>query len=177
MTPLTICILFASLNSLNLGYDVGTSSGLQVLLRSDPLLHLNDSEMELYLGLLNFSSLIGCIIQPAISDKFGRLKVFVLSSFLFMSGLIAQVLASSYSSLVLGRVLVGVGVGVGLSIDPVYISECSPKESRGTKVRKVYSRKKQERKSKSQRNPFAPPPPPPPRTPGGGVHHHGRPHG
>ena len=134
MSSLKAAIVFASLNSVNLGYDVGTSSGLQVLLREESKFNLDDNKMEMYLALLNFASLLGCVIQPLVSSRYGRLKVFVLSSLLFISGVITQVLAGGYGALIAGRVMLGVGVGVGLSIDPVYISECSPKESRGTKV-------------------------------------------
>jgi len=61
LTPLQISIYFASLNSVNLGYDVGVSSGLNVMLRED--MNLSDSQMEVYLGLLNFASLAGCALR------------------------------------------------------------------------------------------------------------------
>jgi len=60
--------------------------------------------------------------------------VFVLSSVLFIIGLSVQVFAFNYLALIIGRLLVGVGVGVGLSIDPVYIAEVCPAETRGANV-------------------------------------------
>eukprot|EP00520_Triparma_pacifica_P006830 CAMPEP_0118661870 /NCGR_PEP_ID=MMETSP0785-20121206/16519_1 /TAXON_ID=91992 /ORGANISM="Bolidomonas pacifica, Strain CCMP 1866" /LENGTH=450 /DNA_ID=CAMNT_0006555357 /DNA_START=151 /DNA_END=1500 /DNA_ORIENTATION=+ len=132
---LTYVIIFASINSINLGYDVGSSSGLQVMLQSPSTKPtLDQQQMEIYLGLLNFSSLIGCLIQPSLSVKYGRRKVFLLSSLLFLTGLTLQSISQSLPPLIIGRTLVGIGVGVGLSIDPVYIAECCPKGERGEMV-------------------------------------------
>ena len=56
---------------------------------------------------------------------------FVISSTLFVLGLAISASATTFTTIMIGRVLVGLGVGIGFVASPNYLSEISPKEYRG----------------------------------------------
>ena len=60
--------------------------------------------------------------------------VSITGALLFLFGNIVQHRARHYAAFVLGRVLVGFGEGTALMCDPLYVTEISPKETRGLLV-------------------------------------------
>jgi SP family myo-inositol transporter-like MFS transporter 13 len=58
----------------------------------------------------------------------------MLADVLFTIGAILMATAKSIPLLILGRLIVGLGVGAASLVVPVYLSEVSPVEVRGTVV-------------------------------------------
>ena len=58
----------------------------------------------------------------------------MLADVLFTIGAILMATAESIPLLILGRLIVGLGVGAASLVVPVYLSEVSPVEVRGTVV-------------------------------------------
>jgi len=81
--------------------------------------------------MLNFVSVIGAIIAGVLSDRFGRTKTMFITALLFLIGGIVLILSQNFTMIIIGRIITGLSVGVGLAVDPLYISEISPKEIRG----------------------------------------------
>ncbi|XP_076192062.1 solute carrier family 2, facilitated glucose transporter member 9 isoform X2 [Aptenodytes patagonicus] len=79
--------------------------------------------------------LVGAIIVTPIVKFFGRKctlllnNVFAVTAALLMS---LSFLAGSFEMLILGRIIMGVDAGISLSALPMYLSEISPKEIRGS---------------------------------------------
>ncbi|KAM9236606.1 solute carrier family 2, facilitated glucose transporter member 9 isoform 1-T1 [Leptosomus discolor] len=79
--------------------------------------------------------LVGAIIVTPIVKFFGRKctlllnNVFAVTAALLMS---LSLLAGSFEMLILGRIIMGVDAGISLSALPMYLSEISPKEIRGS---------------------------------------------
>uniref|UniRef100_A0A8C5NTP1 Solute carrier family 2, facilitated glucose transporter member 5 n=1 Tax=Junco hyemalis TaxID=40217 RepID=A0A8C5NTP1_JUNHY len=79
--------------------------------------------------------LVGAIIVTPIVKFFGRKctlvlnNVFAVAAALLMS---LSLLAGSFEMLILGRIIMGVDAGISLSALPMYLSEISPKEIRGS---------------------------------------------
>lgn len=119
----------AAVNSCNLGYDIGVSTNVGPLLKST--MNLSDSQLELFVGSINFWSMFGAISAQYFSDMYGRRRTFVVAAVSFIAGCVVMALAPTYSILMAGRAFVGLGVGVGLAIDPLYIAEISPAKYRG----------------------------------------------
>lgn len=124
--------LCAALNSCNLGYDIGVSTGAGRLIQTD--LGLTRGEREIFTGSMNFWAIFGALGAHYISDKLGRRLTFAVAAFGFISGILISVISSSYSLLLVGRALIGLGEGVGLAIDPLYIAEVTPARYRGELV-------------------------------------------
>ena len=130
LTPfVAACAAFASLNSANLGYDIGVSGGAFFIAKDE--LALSEVETEFIIGSLNVMAVFGAMVSRAISDTYGRTKTLAIASAFFFAGSLVLAAASSFGMLLLGRMMLGLGVGAGLSIDPLYISEISPPAHRG----------------------------------------------
>ena len=119
----------ASLNSCNLGYDIGVNTGAGPLLQSS--LSLSNFQLEIFFGSLNLFAMIGALSSHYINDKFGRCKSFIVAAIIFIVGSVIQSTAVNYEMLMVGRAFVGLGVGFGLAVDPIYISEISQASHRG----------------------------------------------
>ena len=127
-----IFALCAALNSCNLGYDIGVTTNVGPLVEEH--FGLSDSERELFVGSLNFWSIIGSFFAHWICDKYGRRRSFIFAAISFIVGVILMAIAGSYTMLMVGRFFVGLGVGFGLAIDPLYIAEVTPASHRGELV-------------------------------------------
>jgi len=83
-------------------------------------------------------AILGCIIGATIAgyvaDKIGRKKALIITAFLFAISAIGCLMAPDFTLLVIARIIGGVGVGAASMLSPLYISEISPAEKRGSLV-------------------------------------------
>ncbi|AEF41242.1 sugar porter family MFS transporter [Hoyosella subflava] len=90
---------------------------------------------SLVLGFSVASALIGCAIGAwnagRIADRYGRIRVMLIASSLFVISALGCGLAFSLYDLVLWRVVGGLGVGAASVIAPAYIAEIAPARLRG----------------------------------------------
>ncbi|KAL6844198.1 hypothetical protein ACP4OV_025871 [Aristida adscensionis] len=124
------CSVFASLNHVLLGYDIGVMSGCIIFIEKD--LHITEVQQELLVGCLTFISLLGCLAAGRTSDAIGRKWTIGLAAAVFQTGAAIMTFAPSFALLMSGRLLAGVGIGFGVMVAPVYISEISPATLRGS---------------------------------------------
>lgn len=124
------CAVFASLNSVLLGYDVGVMSGAILFIQED--LKITEVQEEILVGSLSVVSLFGSLAGGRASDALGRKWTMGLAAIIFQAGAAIMTLAPSFQVLMLGRLLAGVGIGFGVMIAPVYIAEISPSIARGS---------------------------------------------
>ncbi len=129
---LYVVAIVASLGGLLSGFDTGVISGA--------LLYINETwNLSDYLqGILVSSVLIGAVIGAAtngiLADIFGRKKIIIATALIFIAGSILCGLAPNIYVLILSRILVGLAVGIVNFVVPLYLSEVSPKQLRGTLV-------------------------------------------
>ncbi|KAH8553760.1 sugar transporter [Umbelopsis sp. PMI_123] len=96
-----------------------------------PCIPMSDSTFSLVVSMLNVGGLLGAIIAPRFSDRFGRrLTLFGNTAFLLL-GSLSMGLASNLYVLLWGRFLAGVGSGIITVICSTYIAECVPDDLRG----------------------------------------------
>ena len=69
-----------------------------------------------------------------LSDFLGRKKTMIISALLFSISAIGCALCADFSQLVIFRIIGGLGIGIVSIVSPIYISEVSPAEVRGTMV-------------------------------------------
>ena len=119
---LYVVAVVASLGGLLSGYDTGVISGA--------LLFINESWdlADTTQGILVSSVLIGAVIGAAtngiLADMFGRKKIIMATA----------VIAPNIYVLIASRIFVGFAVGIVNFVVPLYLSEISPKQLRGTLV-------------------------------------------
>jgi len=81
-----------------------------------------------------FGAFVGALIAGPISDKIGRRSTILVSDVLFAAGSVLMSVSPSIKILMGGRLIVGLAIGICSMVVPVYLSEISPKEVRGTIV-------------------------------------------
>ena len=129
---LYIIAIVASLGGLLSGDDTGVISGA--------LLFINETWVlpDTLQGFLVSSVLIGAVIGAAtngiLADIFGRKKIIMATAVIFILGSILCAFAPNVYVLILSRIFVGFAVGIVNFVVPLYLSEVSPKNLRGTLV-------------------------------------------
>ncbi|KAK1288059.1 Polyol transporter 5 [Acorus calamus] len=104
-------------------------SGAAMYIQDD--LHVSDNQIEILIGILSVSSLIGSALAGRTSDAIGRRYTIVLSAIIFFIGALVMGFSQNYAVLMVGRFITGIGVGYALMVAPVYTAEVSPASSRG----------------------------------------------
>ena len=89
-------------------------------------------------GWANSCALLGCLlgslISGALSDKFGRKKLLILSAILFAVSSLLTGWAYSFNAFVFWRIAGGVAIGAASNLSPMYIAEVAPAKMRGRLV-------------------------------------------
>lgn len=124
--------MIGALGGLLFGYDTAVISGAIGFLETKFSLDVNQK------GFAVSSAIFGCILGVAVSgnlaDKVGRKNSLLLTALLFLISAIASAIAYSYIFFVVARIIGGIGVGAASMLSPLYISEISPANKRGTLV-------------------------------------------
>ena len=129
---LYVVAIVASLGGLLSGYDTGVISGA--------LLFINETWIlpDTLQGFLVSSVLIGAVLGAAtngvLADIFGRKKIIMATAVIFILGSVMCALAPNVYVLIISRIFVGFAVGIVNFVVPLYLSEISPKNLRGTLV-------------------------------------------
>lgn len=123
----------AALGGLLFGYDWVVIGGAKPFYET--YFQLNS---QASIGWANSCALIGClagsIVSGAVSDRFGRKKLLILSALLFELSSVLTGWAWSFASFVAWRMIGGVAIGIASNVSPMYIAEVSPAVWRGRLV-------------------------------------------
>ena len=129
---LIVICLVAALGGLLFGFDTAVISGTVGFFQKEFLLSAAGT------GWVASSALVGCffgaLMAGAMSDRFGRKKVLLLSAVFFTISAIWCGLARTATELVLARLVGGLGIGIASLVSPLYIAEISPPLIRGMLV-------------------------------------------
>ncbi len=122
----------AAFGGLLFGYDTAVIAGaigyLEVQFELSPMLT----------GWAASSAIWGCVFGAlfagALSDKYGRKKVLLLSGLLFTLSALGSAVPDNLTQFVMARFIGGLGVGSASMLSPLYISEIAPAKIRGILV-------------------------------------------
>jgi SP family sugar:H+ symporter-like MFS transporter len=119
----------AALGGFLFGFDSSVINGAVDSIQSE--FALTDSMT----GFTVASALLGCAVGAwfagTIANRFGRIRVMVISAILFFVSAIASGLAFNVQDLILWRMVGGLAVGAASVIAPAYIAEVAPATFRG----------------------------------------------
>jgi SP family arabinose:H+ symporter-like MFS transporter len=122
----------AALGGLLFGFDTAVISGAVPFLKT--YFNLDD----IALGWAVSSLLVGCIFGVIVSGKpadvLGRRKTLIIGSLLFLISALGSALSSQLYVFIIFRFIGGIAVGTASMLSPMYISEISPAEKRGSLV-------------------------------------------
>ncbi|KAB8232422.1 general substrate transporter [Aspergillus alliaceus] len=124
----------ASLGGFSMGYDMGVISIINVMDEFHKVYPRTETAFGkgLMTGMLLLGAFVGCIFMSHLSDRISRKWALTAMVVVFDIGAIIQTAATNYDMLVAGRFIGGVGVGTLAMGAPLYISEISPPNMRGT---------------------------------------------
>jgi sugar porter (SP) family MFS transporter len=131
--------LLASMGGFSYGYDQGVISLILVMPQFRTQYPQVDAAARHYgfntgfmTGMLLLGGFLGCLCYPYVADKLSRKWALSIAVAFFDVGAIIQTAAPDYGTLVAGRAIGGIGVGTLAMGAPLYISEISPPEMRGS---------------------------------------------
>ncbi|KAM0415712.1 hypothetical protein ACHAPT_013328 [Fusarium lateritium] len=134
-----LCAAFSALGGLLFGYDQGVISVTLVMDHFlDRFPEVSDDapgagfKKGLMTAMITLGAFIGAINQGWIADWISRKRSITVSVVVFTIGSALQTSAVNYAMLVVGRFIGGIGIGQLSMVVPLYISEISPPEIRGT---------------------------------------------
>ncbi|XP_057809609.1 plastidic glucose transporter 4-like isoform X2 [Salvia miltiorrhiza] len=122
----------ACLGAILFGYHLGVVNGALEYLAKDLGIAENTVLQGWVVSALLAGATVGSFTGGSLADKFGRTKTFVLDVIPLAVGAFLCAIAESVETMIIGRVVAGVGIGISSAIVPLYISEISPTEIRGT---------------------------------------------
>lgn len=123
--------LFVSL----FGYEQGVCSGILTFVTFQSYFHNPTStQIGLVIAILEIGAMISSLLVAKLSETFGRKRVILFGTFLFIIGGCLQSFCTNLFTFGIGRVISGFGVGILSTIVPSYQCEISPSEERGKLV-------------------------------------------
>jgi len=124
--------LIAAVGGLLFGFDTGVISGAIPFITEHFDLNAHQE------GFAVSNVLVGCVagasFAGALSDKFGRKKILIMTALFFTLSAILSTIPRTYIELITARFLGGLAVGVASVLSPIYIAEIAPARIRGRLV-------------------------------------------
>ena len=115
-----------------LGFDASVISGTLKFVEKE--FALNDIQLGWLVSSITLTAALGTFIAGPLSDKVGRRSVLKYAALLFAISALFSAFSTTFTMLIIGRLIGGFAVGAALIIAPMYIAEVSPPEKRGQMV-------------------------------------------
>ena len=125
-------VIVSSLAGCLYGLDLGAIGGALGFMIKE--MHLTPGQQGMIVGAVLGGGSIAILITGVLVDIFGRKKMIILSSAIFIAGVFWTSHAGDYNSLLYGRVVMGTGIGISSILIPLYLSEIMPANIRGRAV-------------------------------------------
>jgi SP family galactose:H+ symporter-like MFS transporter len=124
----------AAIGGFLFGFDTGVISGTLIFLQDAKGWALTDSQLGGVTTAVLLGAVFGCLISGRITDMFGRKKIIIITSVIFMCGALLSGSAPDVYFLIISRLFLGIGIGIASFSVPLYIAEISPTSNRGALV-------------------------------------------
>ncbi|MCB1114883.1 MAG: sugar porter family MFS transporter [Chlamydiia bacterium] len=129
---LAIISAIAAIGGLLFGYDTGVISGAILFIKQEYV--LTTMQEELIISMVSLGAIFGAISGGPLCDRFGRKKIVLSSSLIFIVSAIGLAFSGSVNELIIWRFLVGLAIGISSATAPLYIAELAPRHIRGALV-------------------------------------------
>lgn len=126
-----VCLVsaIAALAGLLFGFDTGIISGALLFIQKNFV--LTAGLKEIIVSSVLFGAMLGSLGSGYLTDTYGRRRIMLIISLLFIAGTLIAALAANIGMIIVGRVFIGIAIGIGSYTAPLYIAEAAPAEWRG----------------------------------------------
>jgi len=127
----------AAIAGLLFGFDTGVISGAQEFifktfeLKNDAGL-ASEATRGFVVSAVPLGALLGALMSGFFARTLGRKRSILFTAIVFLGGTLCAAFAPNLESVVLGRLLMGLAIGISAMVAPMYLSEVSPPQVRGT---------------------------------------------
>jgi len=122
----------AGLGGILYGFDVGIIAAALLFVRNT--FALSTHVEEIVVSVVPAGTMVGAIVGGILSDRLGRRVTLLWSGVIFIVGSILAPLSPNVGALIAARSLLGFAIGFTSVTAPVYVSELSPPQLRGTLI-------------------------------------------
>jgi sugar porter (SP) family MFS transporter len=122
----------AGLGGILYGFDVGIIAAALLFVRNT--FALSTHMQEIVVSVVPAGTMAGAIVGGILSDRLGRRATLLWSGVIFIVGSILAPLSPTVGVLVFARSLLGFAIGFTSVTAPIYVSELSPPQMRGTLI-------------------------------------------
>ncbi|MEZ5789000.1 MAG: sugar porter family MFS transporter [Xanthobacteraceae bacterium] len=127
-----VVALVGALGGILFGFDTGAISGAILYLKKD--FSLTSGLQEVVTSIALLGAAIGAIVGGPLADRYGRRRLIVVTSGMFVIGSLAAAFAQSVEWLIAARLFIGSAIGIASFVAPLYLSEIAPAKIRGALV-------------------------------------------
>lgn len=129
---LYLAAVIAAFSGLLSGYDTGVISG--AMLYINKTFALTPQLSGLLVSSVSIGAVVGAFVNGFFVDKIGRKNILLLSALIFIFGSLFCSVSQTIVQLILSRMFVGSAIGIVSFAGPLYLSEISSKNIRGSIV-------------------------------------------
>jgi SP family arabinose:H+ symporter-like MFS transporter len=127
-----LAAVVAATSGLLFGFDIAVINGAILFLQQQ--FGLNEFQTELAASSLLIGCVAGASFGGALSDRFGRRRILMLSAVLFAVSSFGAALPRNLNEFMAARFVGGLAIGVASLLAPLYIAEVAPARNRGRLV-------------------------------------------
>jgi SP family galactose:H+ symporter-like MFS transporter len=125
-------IAVASLGGMLYGYDLGIISGAMAFMGRDVV--MSAGQLHIMPGAVLFGGAFATLITGPLCDWYGRRKMIIVASVIFILGVFIIASANQFLGLLAGRLIQGIAVGIVTIAIPLYLAETVPAKIRGEAI-------------------------------------------
>lgn len=122
----------AALGGFLFGYDTGIISGALMFIQQT--YSASTLAQEMIVSSVVFGALLGALSSGKLSDIFGSQRMLLYMAVTFIIGTLLSTLAPTITTLIIGRLVIGIAIGITSYAAPLFISEMAPANKRGSLV-------------------------------------------
>lgn len=124
--------IMAAIGGFLFGYDTGVISGAMLPLAED--FELTPVQEEMIVSSTVFAAFLASLAGGSLNNNLGRRLTIIIAAAVFTAGAFLMGMAWDYSSMLVGRVIVGLAIGLTSLTTPIYIAEVAQPSLRGKLV-------------------------------------------
>ncbi|APC96777.1 sugar porter family MFS transporter [Francisella frigiditurris] len=125
-------VAIAAIGGLLFGFDTSIIAGATPFIQNE--FTASNWQIEIVVSFCVLGAFFGALLSGYFTDRFGRKRVMIATSLLFIVGTLVATFAPNIACLVVGRFMLGSAIGIASYAVPLFIAEVAPASKRGSLV-------------------------------------------